>query len=55
VAELAASGLSNREIAQTLFVTIKAVGYHLTNCYRKLDIQGREQLTAALDQPPPRH
>jgi DNA-binding CsgD family transcriptional regulator len=55
VAELAASGLSNREIAQTLFVTIKAVGYHLTNCYRKLDIQGREQLTPALNQPPPRH
>jgi DNA-binding CsgD family transcriptional regulator len=36
VAELAASGRRNREIAQALFVTIKAVQFHLGNIYRKL-------------------
>jgi DNA-binding CsgD family transcriptional regulator len=48
VAQLAATGMTNREIAQTLFVTTKAVAQHLTNAYRKLDITGREQLTAVL-------
>ena len=41
IAELAASGQSNREIAQALFVTPKTVEYHLRNVYRKLDdLQG---------------
>jgi DNA-binding CsgD family transcriptional regulator len=48
VAELAAAGHSNREIANELFVTIKAVEWHLGNSYRKLDIRGRGQLAAAL-------
>jgi DNA-binding CsgD family transcriptional regulator len=51
VAELAASGLTNREIAQTLFVSVKTVGTHLGHIYEKLDLQGpqaREQLGAAL-------
>jgi DNA-binding CsgD family transcriptional regulator len=48
VAELAATGMSNREIAQTLFVTIKAVEWHLSNAYRKLDIRGRGELAAVL-------
>lgn len=47
-AELAAEGLSNREIAQQLFVTVKTVEVHLSNAYRKLDIRGRPQLAAAL-------
>ena len=38
VADLAARGLSNREIAEALFVTKKAVEYHLSNVYRKLDV-----------------
>src|SRR5205085_1748520 len=38
VAALAAEGLTNREIAQRLFVTGKAVQWHLRNVYRKLDI-----------------
>jgi DNA-binding CsgD family transcriptional regulator len=48
IAELAASGLSNPEIAQRLFVTIKTVEMHLSNAYRKLDISSRHQLAAAL-------
>ena len=48
VARLAVDGLSNREIAQTLFVTIRTVEGHLTQSYMKLDIAGREQLAAAL-------
>ncbi len=48
VAEMAASGMSNREIAQSLFVTVNAVKWHLRNAYRKLDIATREELGAAL-------
>ena len=48
VAEMAADGRTNREIAEALFVTVKAVTYHLTNCYRKLDIAGRDELAGAL-------
>jgi DNA-binding CsgD family transcriptional regulator len=48
VAELAAEGLSNPEIAQSLFVTRKTVETHLGNVYRKLDIPGRGALGRAL-------
>lgn len=48
IAELAASGLSNPEIAQRLFVTIKTVEMHLSNSYRKLGIGSRRQLADAL-------
>ena len=48
VADLAAEGLSNRDIAQTLFVTPKTVEVHLTNAYRKLGIGSRKELPAAL-------
>ena len=48
VADLAADGLSNRDIAQTLFVTPKTVEVHLTNVYRKLRIASRRELPAAL-------
>jgi DNA-binding CsgD family transcriptional regulator/tetratricopeptide (TPR) repeat protein len=44
VAQMAAAGMTNREIAQALFVTIKAVSGHLTHVYEKLDITGRAQL-----------
>ncbi len=49
IAELAATGQSNREIAQALFVTPKTVEYHLRNTYRKLDIQTRQELAEALN------
>jgi DNA-binding CsgD family transcriptional regulator len=48
IAHLAAAGRSNRQIAEELFVTIKAVEFHLGNTYRKLAIQGRRELAAAL-------
>jgi DNA-binding CsgD family transcriptional regulator len=48
VAELAAAGQTNREIADALFITVKAVEWHLGNSYRKLDIRGRGALSAAL-------
>ena len=48
VAELAAQGLRNREIAETLFVTLKTVEVHLGRSYSKLDIRGRSQLAQAL-------
>ena len=48
VAALAASGRSNPEIAQELFVTRKTIETHLGRVYRKLDIAGRGELAAAL-------
>ena len=48
VATLAAQGLSNREIAQKQFVTVKAVQWHLRNVYRKLDVSSRDELPAVL-------
>jgi DNA-binding CsgD family transcriptional regulator len=52
VAQLAADAMSNREIAQTLFVTIKTVEVHLSHAYRKLEIGSRAQLHKALLTPP---
>ncbi len=51
VAQLAADGLSNREIAQNLFITARTVEGHLTHAYEKLAITSREQLPAALAPP----
>ncbi|MGZ4191264.1 MAG: helix-turn-helix domain-containing protein, partial [Solirubrobacteraceae bacterium] len=48
VARIAASGLGNREIAQSLFVTEKTIETHLASAYRKLGIRARGQLAAAL-------
>ena len=48
VAELAAAGQSNRQIANALFVTVKAVEWHLGNTYRKLGVGGRDGLPVAL-------
>jgi DNA-binding CsgD family transcriptional regulator len=48
VAELVAGGLSNREAAEALFVTKKAVEFHLGNVYRKLGVRGRNELGPAL-------
>jgi DNA-binding NarL/FixJ family response regulator len=51
IAELAACGLSNPEIAQELFLTVKTIEMHLTRSYRKLDIRGRTALAQALGSP----
>ncbi len=49
VARLAASGLSNQQVAETLFVTIKTVEMHLTNAYRKLGSSSRAELPRLLE------
>jgi DNA-binding CsgD family transcriptional regulator len=48
VAELASQRLTNREIAQTLFVTARTVEGHLTSVFRKLELSSRDELAAAL-------
>ncbi len=48
VARLAAQGMSNREIAQALFITTKTASVHLSRVYRKLDVTRRDQLPEAL-------
>lgn len=49
IAELAAQGLSNRDIGQRLFLSHRTVGSHLYRVFPKLGITGRAQLSAALD------
>ena len=48
VADLAAQGLTTRQIGQALFVTPKTVEYHLRHTYQKLDVKSRSELTDAL-------
>jgi DNA-binding CsgD family transcriptional regulator len=48
VADLAAEGLSNRDIAQALYITPKTVEVHLSSVYRKLGIASRRDLPTAL-------
>lgn len=49
VARLAGAGMKNREIADKLCVTVKAVEYHLANTYRKLNVRGRDDLPRVVD------
>lgn len=44
VAELVTKGLSNKEVANQLFVTEKTVKFHLTNIYKKMNVKSRSQL-----------
>jgi DNA-binding CsgD family transcriptional regulator len=48
IAELASQDLTNREIAQTLFITARTVEGHLTSIFRKLRLDSRNELHAAL-------
>jgi DNA-binding NarL/FixJ family response regulator len=48
VASLAAEGLSNRKIAERLFVTTKTVEWHLSHAYRKLGVRTRRELRESL-------
>ena len=49
VAQLASRGHSNREIAESLFITAKTVENHLGRTYTKLGIGSREQLRGLLE------
>ena len=56
VVHMAADGMSNREIAQSLFVTAKTVENQLGSAYRKLGVRSRDRLRSALAEPaPPQH
>lgn len=48
VAELAASGATNRDMAAALFVSPKTVEANLTRIYRKLDVRSRTELARAM-------
>jgi DNA-binding CsgD family transcriptional regulator len=48
IAELASQNLTNREIAQMLFITNRTVEGHLTSVFRKLQLDSRNELPAAL-------
>lgn len=48
VADLAASGLSNKEIAAKLYLSAKTIEMYLSNVYRKLGIRSRSQLADRL-------
>lgn len=52
VASLAVEGMTNREIAQTLFVTPKTVEVHLSNVYKKLEIKSRRELPSVFTPEP---
>jgi DNA-binding CsgD family transcriptional regulator len=51
VARLAAEGLTNRDIAQALFITTSTAKAHLNRVYRKLGIARRDQLPGSLSGP----
>lgn len=55
VAAMAAEGMSNKEIAQALFVTTKTIETHLSRSYSKLGISSRRELSAALTEKPDEH
>jgi DNA-binding NarL/FixJ family response regulator len=46
---MAAQGLTNREVAQALFVSLRTVETHLTHAFQKLGIDSRTQLAEALE------
>ena len=53
MAELAAQGRANKEIAQELVVSVKTVEFHLSNAYAKLGIRSRGELARYLGAPLP--
>lgn len=52
VAQMAAGGMTNRQIAQALFLTIKTIETHLAAAYDKLGIHSRRELPEALGEQP---
>lgn len=49
VARLVASGKSNREVAEELYLSTKAIEYHLSNVFAKVDVRSRHDLAARLN------
>jgi len=52
VVEMAVQGMTNKEIAQALFVTLRTIEMHLSNAYGKLTINSRHDLSVALGSSP---
>jgi DNA-binding CsgD family transcriptional regulator len=50
VAELAASGITNRQIAAELFISVKTVETNISKVYRKLGIRSRAELARVIDE-----
>ena len=48
IAELVAAGLTNKEIAARLFITVRTVEGNLTRIYGKLDVRSRTELASRL-------
>ncbi|OYO03532.1 helix-turn-helix transcriptional regulator [Enemella evansiae] len=46
VVELVVQGMTNREVAASLFISVKTVQYHLTRVYARLGVRSRAELTA---------
>jgi DNA-binding CsgD family transcriptional regulator len=49
VAGLVATGRTNREVADALFVSVKTVEWNLSKVYRKLDVRSRTELAALVN------
>jgi DNA-binding CsgD family transcriptional regulator len=50
IAELVAAGQRNREIADSLFLSVRTVEGHLARTFRKLDVSSRTQLAALVSE-----
>ena len=49
IAQMAADGLTNREIGEKLYLSHRTIGSHLYRIFPKLDITSRAQLASRLD------
>lgn len=49
IARLATRGVSNREIAEQLFVSRNTIAWHIRNIYRKLGVETRDGLMHHFD------
>ena len=49
IAVRAAGGATSREIADSLFLSVRTIDNHLQRAYTKLGVTGRSELAAALD------
>lgn len=47
IADLVAKGMTNKEIAEQLVVSVRTVDFHLRNVFRKLSVRSRTELAVA--------